>query len=321
MLVRRIAAARRRFGGIVFMARSIVHGGTGTLTAATVAWRPHVAASALAGAVVFAAGRMPLPTVALAGAGLIAAAGVVGRAARREAPPPGPGELVVLTANVLHGRADTGELAALIARESPAFVVLPEAGTDFRDKLMPLVDGLGYRSWVSTAAGVPDGPSVVLLVADRAGEVRVRRATGMRLPHLEASGGVLGARRFFAVHTTAPMGRGRTAWWRAELELIGRWFRGDVAPIVVGDLNATFDHPELRSAVGGHRSAAAGTGRGLAGTYPSALPRWLGIQIDHVLVPAGSLTTRFAVFDVAGTDHRAVLARVRLPPHPAPITT
>jgi hypothetical protein len=43
------------------------------------------------------------------------------------------------------------------------------------------------------------------------------------------------------------------------------------------------------------------------------VPRWLGIQIDHVLVPAEAVTTRFDVLDLAGTDHRAVLARVRLP--------
>jgi hypothetical protein len=32
-----------------------------------------------------------------------------------------------------------------------------------------------------------------------------------------------------------------------------------------------------------------------------------------VLVPSGAATTRFDVLDVAGSDHRAVLARVRLP--------
>jgi endonuclease/exonuclease/phosphatase (EEP) superfamily protein YafD len=313
MLVRRVAAARQKLGRIAITARSIAHGGAGTLAAAAVAWRPHLAVSALVGAAALAARRHPLAGGALFGAGLFGAAGVAGRAVRRQAPPPGPDDLLVLTANVLHGRGDTGALAGVIARESPHFVVLPEAGTDFRDKLMPLLAGLGYRSWVSTAADVRDGPSVVLLVAEHAGDVRVRRGTGMRLPHLEATGGVLGARRFFAVHATAPTGRGRTAWWRAELELIGRWYDGGVPPIVVGDLNATFDHSELRSATGGCRSAAEGTGQGLVGTYPSALPRWCGIQIDHVLVPDGSVTTRFAVLDVPGTDHRAVLAQVRLP--------
>jgi endonuclease/exonuclease/phosphatase (EEP) superfamily protein YafD len=61
--------------------------------------------------------------------------------------------------------------------------------------------------------------------------------------------------------------------------------------------------PERRD---GHRSRAR---RDL----PSSLPRALGIQIDHVFVPSGSTTSRFEVMDVAGSDHRAVLAQVRLP--------
>jgi endonuclease/exonuclease/phosphatase (EEP) superfamily protein YafD len=85
-----------------------------------------------------------------------------------------------------------------------------------------------------------------------------------------------------------------------------------VAPIVVGDLTATLDHGPLRAALGGCRSAAAGTGRGLVGTYPASVPRWVGIQIDHVLVPADARTTRFSVHDVAGTDHRAVLTAISL---------
>ena len=313
MLVRRVAAARQKAGRIVTMGRAIVRGGPPTLTATVLAWRPQLSAAALAGSAVLALRRRPRAAGALFAAGLLGAAGVAPRLRRSELPPPGPDDVVVLVANVLHGRADTGALAGLIARESPHFVVLPEAGTDFRDKLMPLLDGLGYRAWVSTDPGTPDVRGVVLLVADRAGAVRVRRGMGMRLRHLEATGGILGSRRFYAVHTTAPMGRSRTAWWQAELELIGRWCRGEVAPIVAGDLNATFDHPQLRAAVDGCHSAAEGTGRWLVGTFLAALPRWASIQIDHVLVPDGSQTSRFEVLDLPGTDHRAVLARVRVP--------
>jgi endonuclease/exonuclease/phosphatase (EEP) superfamily protein YafD len=61
------------------------------------------------------------------------------------------------------------------------------------------------------------------------------------------------------------------------------------------------------------RSAADGTGQGLVGTFPAGVPSWCGIQIDHVLVPAGARTTRFAVLPVAGSDHRAVLAGISLP--------
>jgi endonuclease/exonuclease/phosphatase (EEP) superfamily protein YafD len=273
-----------------------------------------VAASALAGAALLATRRRSRPLAAgLAAAGLVAGAPVVRRVAREPAAGPGAGDVTVLTANVWHGRADTGALAALVADERPDFVVLPEAGADFRDKLMPLLAGLGYRAWVASGGGFRDGADVTLLVGERAGEVQVRSAVEMRLPHLEATGGILGARTLYAVHPTAPMSERSTAWWQDELALIGSWCAGPVAPLVVGDFNATLDHPALRVALGRCRSAADGTGRGLAGTFPACVPRWLGIQIDHVFVPADAVTTRFDVLDLAGSDHRAVLARVRLP--------
>jgi endonuclease/exonuclease/phosphatase (EEP) superfamily protein YafD len=279
-----------------------------------VAFRPQFTVSALAGAALLARGPRNRPAAAAVAAVAVAGlAAVARRGVRLPAPPPAPEDLTVLTFNVLKGRADTGQLATLIARETPDFVVLPEAGTDFRDKLMPLVETLGYRSWVSTAPHVKDGQSVTLLAASRAADVQVGAGSGMRLRHLEATGGVLGARTLFAVHTTAPMDRRRTAQWLRDLALVERWCHGPVAPIVAGDFNATLDHSAFRAALGGCRSAAAGTGKGLVGTYPSSAARWAGIQIDHVLVPTGTVTTGFEVVDVEGTDHRGVLARFRVP--------
>jgi endonuclease/exonuclease/phosphatase (EEP) superfamily protein YafD len=305
---------RRPLREKAFAARAVATGGPATLAAVAQPWRPHLAASALAGAMLLAPRRRARPfAAALAGTGLVAGAPVLGRALRGPVQRPGAEDVTILTANVLHGRADTGALAALVARERPDFVVLPEAGRDFRDKLVPLLAGLGFRSFVASGGRAADGYDVTLLVADRAGEVAVRPATGMRLPHLEVTGGILGARTLHAVHTTAPMSRRSTARWHDELALIGRWCTGPVAPLVVGDLNATLDHPPLHAALGRCRSAAAGTGSGLVGTFPGGMPRGLGIQIDHVLVPAAAATTRFDVLDLAGSDHRAVVARVRLP--------
>ena len=120
----------------------------------------------------------------------------------------GTTEITILAANVLHGRADPGALTTLIERSAPDFVVLPEAGPDFRDKLMPPLEILGYRSWVSTEPGTVDGRSVTLLAGPRAGDLRVRAASAMHLAHLEATGGLLGGRTLYAVHPMAPVGAG-----------------------------------------------------------------------------------------------------------------
>ena len=126
---------------------------------------------------------------------------------------------------------------------------------------MPALEVLGYRSWVSAEPEAGDSRSVTLLAGPRAGDVRVRAASAMHLAHLEATGGLLGARTLYAVHTAAPIGRRLTAQWSHDLEVLGHWCAAPVAPIVAGDLNATLDHGPLRAALGGCRSAAGAAAR------------------------------------------------------------
>jgi endonuclease/exonuclease/phosphatase (EEP) superfamily protein YafD len=280
---------------------------------AAVAWRPQAVVGAALGAGVLSAWPAARPTAAAlgaaAGAGAVA---VAARMPRRSTVGARPDDVTILALNVFSGRADTGSLAALIEREAPDLVVLPEAGCDYRDKLAPLVAGLGYRGWAAAPPGVGDIMSVVVFAGPRAGELRVRPGTDLHYRHLRVGGGILGSRELVAVHATAPRTRRLASRWRRDLAAVGRWTRAQPAPIVVGDLNATLDNAPLRAALGGCVPAAAGADA-LAGTFPTSLPRWFGIHIDHVLVPAGTAVVRFAVHEVAGTDHRAVLARLRLP--------
>ncbi|GAA4705504.1 hypothetical protein GCM10023215_51840 [Pseudonocardia yuanmonensis] len=277
------------------------------------ALRPHGTAAAALAAGLLAVARPTRPAALAVGAvASTGVAGLVGRVVPR-CRPAGTADLTVLAANVWDGKADAGALAALIAREQPDLVSLPESGREYRDKLMPLLDGLGYRSWVSTEPGKPDGWSVTLLVADRMGDVEVGSGPELRRQHLWARGGLLGARRFHAVHPQAPMRRWQTRVWSRDMDSLARWCAALPAPIVAGDFNATLDHAPLRSALTGVRDAAEGTGRGLTGTWPTGLPRWAGIRIDHVLVPRGARTTRYEVVDLPGSDHRAVLVALQLP--------
>jgi len=303
---------------------------------ALAALRPHVTATALAVAAALAVHPSTRPLAAGVGSAALASAAALGARARRDrrgggsaaadAPPrrsraaaplgstgAAVTELTVLAANVLVGRADTGALATVLERERPDLVSLPEAGPDYRDKLLPLVAELGYQAWASTAPGTSDGEGVVLLAAARMGALTVTSGREMRHRYLRATGGALGERSFFAVHPEAPMGPTRTAWWESDLAHIARWCAASPGPIVAGDFNATADNTAFRAVLRHGRSAADGTGQGLVGTFPAGVPSWCGIQIDHVLVPAGARTTRFAVLPVAGSDHRAVLAGISLP--------
>jgi endonuclease/exonuclease/phosphatase (EEP) superfamily protein YafD len=278
--------------------------------AAIGALRPQTTGGAAVAAGLLAIAPLTQPAAVVVGAvAVVGAAGLVPRVLRRRLSRATP-NLTVLAANVLDGRADAGALATLIAREQPDLVSLPESGLEFRDKLMPMLDG--YRSWVSTEPGKPDGWSVTLLVADRMGDVEVGSGPQLRAQQLWARGGALGARTFHAVHPQAPMARWQARVWARDMDSIAAWTAARPAPIVAGDFNATLDHAPLRRALHGVKDAAAGTGLGLTGTYHSRLPRWAGIRIDHVLVPDEAEITRYEIVDIPGTDHRAVLVSLRL---------
>ena len=85
--------------------------------------------------------------------------------------------------------------------------------------------------------------------------------------------------------------------------------------VLLGDLNATVDHSELRALMGQRfRDAPELAGSGLLRTFtPSRrLPPLL--QLDHVLVDPWFGVTDTAVVDLPGSDHRAVVARLGLAP-------
>lgn len=306
--------------------------------AALAALRPHVTAGALAAASALATYPRARPLALGVGSAAVVGAAALSARTRRDGAREAAGaattesagvadtgpaaigsaetavtELTVLAANVLVGTADTGALATMLERERPDLVSLPEAGPDYRDKLLPLVAELGYQAWASTAPGTSDGEGVVLLAAERMGALTVTSGREMRHRYLRATGGALGRRSFYAVHPEAPMGPVRTAWWRSDLAHIERWCAELPGPIVAGDFNATADNGAFRAVLRHSRSAADGTGKGLVGTFPANVPTWCGIQIDHVLVPPDATTTRFAVLPIAGSDHRAVLAGISLP--------
>jgi endonuclease/exonuclease/phosphatase (EEP) superfamily protein YafD len=76
---------------------------------------------------------------------------------------------------------------------------------------------------------------------------------------------------------------------------------------------AGLDHSVLRSTTTGCSDAAAQRGQGLVPTWPTWLPDWLGPQIDHVFVTDPIIAEHFEVREITGSDHRAVLTRLRLP--------
>jgi endonuclease/exonuclease/phosphatase (EEP) superfamily protein YafD len=84
--------------------------------------------------------------------------------------------------------------------------------------------------------------------------------------------------------------------------------------ILAGDFNATLDHRALRGVLsGGYADSADRAGTGLRATWPALPRRALPITIDHVLVDRRVRVERVRVERIPGSDHRAVIAELRLP--------
>jgi endonuclease/exonuclease/phosphatase (EEP) superfamily protein YafD len=228
--------------------------------------------------------------------------------------PDGPPEstLTVLAVNTYEGDADVAAVAELIRSGRPDLVALIEAGGRYNDRLAPLVEPLGYRFASSQERG-RDVQGITAIMRVDVGDVTVQVDRSTPFPSVEVSGGALGALRFVAFHAVAPK-PGDTPQWQSDLATLNRWCKDGTGPaIVAGDFNATLDHSVFRAAIRGCADAAERTGDGLVATWPSRFPRWLGPQIDHVLFTGGIAAQTVSIHDVPGSDHRAVLTRLRLP--------
>ena len=283
------------------------------------ALRPQLTVATAAVAVLVLVLARSRPAARAAGAALLLVAVVsatllVPRLTAREpvgAAGPGDGTaLTLLSFNVFEGAADPAALAALVGRERPDLVVLPEAADSYRARIAALLPG--YRSWSTAGPGVGDVRGVTVLASPRAGDVAVRRLPDdTRYPWAEVTGGILGGTRLAAVHLVAPV-PDLIGYWPGELESLRQWCAAPGPTLVAGDFNASADHSAFRAGTAGCADTGAAAGTGLVPTWRSSWPPWFGTRIDHVLLHRGPRPGSDEVIAMPGSDHRAVLARVRL---------
>lgn len=101
--------------------------------------------------------------------------------------------------------------------------------------------------------------------------------------------------------------------WLVEMRKIREILDAQQGPAIVGaDFNATRDHAAFRELLHGRFAAAADqVGAGLLPTYPNDRSWGPVIGIDHVLL-ADATAQEVHTLSVPGSDHRALIARVRL---------
>jgi len=115
-----------------------------------------------------------------------------------------------------------------------------------------------------------------------------------------------------SVHPCAPYTLAHQGCWRSGLDREPRAATGGAPRLLLGDFNATLDHPALRRLIGsGYRDAADAVGAGLRPTWPAdAVPL---VTLDHVLVDSRIGVRSVTVHAVPDTDHRAVVAVLAIP--------
>lgn len=110
--------------------------------------------------------------------------------------------------------------------------------------------------------------------------------------------------------------RGGMASAKVQLDNFART-AGPAAVIIGGDYNSTPDMRQFRDLLSnGYRDAVQESGSGFAPTFPSNRHYPPVITIDHVLT-RNAAAESVRTIEIPGSDHRALLATVRVPIDPA----
>ncbi|MFC5066253.1 endonuclease/exonuclease/phosphatase family protein, partial [Actinomycetospora atypica] len=291
--------------------------------AQVVAFRPQlavvtlvVAALAALGAWRRAASGALAVALALGLVGLVGTGDVLSRSAGSAEVTDTPDGVTVLALNTYKGDADADALAELVRERDPDLISLPEARGDLRRRLASRLDegqgGSGYRSY--SADDADDASGMTVFVRSSLGRPTVTQDRKGTFPAIvvdlpRSAPGAASGLRFVADHPRSPR-PGEMLAWQRDVSRLADWCGADRPTVIAGDMNATADHRLFRDSTASCLDAGPTTGDGVTGTWPSWAPAFLGAQIDHVLTAGDVRPVGFEVVGVAGTDHRAVIARI-----------
>jgi len=218
-------------------------------------------------------------------------------------------ELRVLTANILFGRASMAELVRIVERERVDVLSLQEFTPDARSGL----DEQGLGELLPHEVSDPQWGAGGSAVYSRYPLTALPPLPGTVMAHPRAALEVDGRRvEVTAVHPLPPIGGRGLADWKHSLAALPAPDSGGAVRILAGDFNATLDHARFRALLDrGYTDTADRRGRGLTTTWGfTSFPR---LTLDHVLVPPSVAVLSHDVLRLTGSDHRPVLAALRLP--------
>lgn len=268
---------------------------------------PYVAAGAVVPIVVAALARDRAAIVAAVVVAALFAGIVLPRAAGSSRPPAHGPHLRVLTANLLFGRAGDADLVDLVRRTGADVLSVQE----FTPEAAARLDAAGIGRLLPYRVLEPRGGPAGTGLYARYPLTPLPEPAGTTFAMASAALAVPGAApvRITAVHPPAPLGADVPRWARDLRRLPGATPDGPVR-VLAGDFNASLDHAAFRAILRhGYADAADRAGRALVPTYRPFPP----ITIDHVLADRRCAVLRVKVFFQPASDHRALLAELRLP--------
>lgn len=228
-----------------------------------------------------------------------------------EQPPATGARLRIMAVNLYVGRADATRIVNLVKQQQVDILTMLEltpAEVSDLDRA-GLRELLPYRSYDDRAGG--SGSGIAAKVPLR--KVILMQDTTLSQPSVVVDLPGRDDVELTAVHIQPPLSDPSVRTWRTELAGLPRTTPNDRVRILAGDFNATLDHASLRELLDrDYSDAAEETGKGLEPTW-SFWPTGPPLTIDHILVDSRCAISSYAVFDVPGSDHNAVIAEVILP--------
>lgn len=222
--------------------------------------------------------------------------------------PPGS-DLVMMQSNLFLGHGSAEAVVQAVRERSVEVLTLDELTPELLSKLdaAGLADLLPHRFTAPSGGGQGTGVFSRYPLQDGV------KFDGFWLNNLRATmiHPGRGPVSVFAVHPIPPLLNAGV--WASELGRIRDILDQTTGPAVVGgDFNSTYDHAAYRNLVSGrYADSAELLGVGALPTWPT--DRWWGpvIGIDRILVADGHAVA-LSSHTIPDTDHRAVIARLRL---------
>jgi len=215
--------------------------------------------------------------------------------------------LSVAALNLWYENPDIGAVADVLAEVDVDVIVFSEFTLEHQAALeaSPLVGEYPYRSERTRRGAAGIGVWSRFPIAERSDLASYNSSIDLTVA------GPDGAVRIVAMHMPTPIIDFDA--WRADLATaaeIGR--TTDEPTLLIGDLNATYWHPDFRRLLdAGFVDANAAAGSGFSTSWPTN--KWFTppfVRLDHALTTGGLVSSDVYDLDVPGSDHRGLVVTV-----------